>query len=119
MSSDDSVRPHQHIRRNRQADLLGRFQIDDELKLRRLLHGEIGGLGAFQNLVHISSGAPVQVEEAHAVGHKPTGFDVPRLVVYRREPALYREVCNLCSLRTDDGPLASTRTASARPLLTA
>ena len=27
----------------------------------RLLHREIGGLGAFQNLVHIRSGAPVQV----------------------------------------------------------
>ena len=28
MLSDDSVRPHQHIRRYRQADLLGRFQVD-------------------------------------------------------------------------------------------
>jgi hypothetical protein len=41
------VRPRQHIRRNRHADLLGGFQIDDELELCRLLHGQIGGLGAF------------------------------------------------------------------------
>ena len=28
-----------------------RFQIDDELELRRLLHRKIGGLGAFQDLI--------------------------------------------------------------------
>ena len=47
ISFDDPVRPHQHVGRNRQADLLGGFQIDDELELGRLLDGEIGGLGAF------------------------------------------------------------------------
>src|SRR5207253_9504499 len=33
------IRPRQHIGRNRETDLLRRFQIDDELELRRLLHG--------------------------------------------------------------------------------
>ena len=41
------VRPIQQRLRNRQADLLGCFQIDDELELLRLLHRKIGGLGAF------------------------------------------------------------------------
>ena len=36
-SLDHLIRSRQHVRRNRQADLLGGFQIDDELKLRRLL----------------------------------------------------------------------------------
>jgi hypothetical protein len=58
-SPNHLVRPHQHVRRNRQADLLGRFQINDEFKLLRLLHRQIGGLSAFQNLVHIGSGAAV------------------------------------------------------------
>ena len=40
---------------------------------------------------------------AHAVGHKPPGFHKFWLVVYRREPALYREVDNLCSVRIEDG----------------
>ena len=35
--SNDFIRPRQHVGRNRQADLLRRFQIDDELELRRLL----------------------------------------------------------------------------------
>ncbi len=48
---DHLVRPHQHIRRNRQADLLRGFQIDDQLELRRLLDWQIGRLGAFQNTI--------------------------------------------------------------------
>ena len=38
-SFDHLVRSCQHIRRNRQADLLRCFQIDDELEFLRLLHG--------------------------------------------------------------------------------
>jgi hypothetical protein len=44
---DHLIRPRQHVGRNRQADLLGRFQIDDELELCRLLHRQVGGLGSF------------------------------------------------------------------------
>ena len=37
-SLNDFVRPRQHVRRNRQADLFRGFEVDDELELRRLLH---------------------------------------------------------------------------------
>ena len=37
--SNDPVGSDQDIRRHRQTDLLGRFQIDDELELHRLLDG--------------------------------------------------------------------------------
>ncbi len=63
--------------------------------------GKIGGLGAFQNLVHVSGGAPVQVDDAHAVAHEPAGFHKLALRIYRREPALYREFYNLCSVRME------------------
>ena len=56
---DHPIRPHQHIRRNRQADPLRRFQIYDELKFSRLFDGNIGGLGAFQDFVDKSSYALV------------------------------------------------------------
>ena len=46
-SLNDLIRSRQDIRWNRQSDLLGCFQIDDELELYRLLHREIGGLSAF------------------------------------------------------------------------
>jgi hypothetical protein len=52
------IRSRQHIRRNRQTDLLGGFQIDDELKLHWLLNWNVGGLCAFQDFVHKVSGAP-------------------------------------------------------------
>ena len=58
--------------RNRKADLAGCFQIDAELERLRLLHGKIGGLRAFQNLVHLRSGAPEQVGSVSAV-HNAAG----------------------------------------------
>ena len=39
LSFDNPVRSRQHIGWNRQADLLGGFQIDHQLELRRLLDG--------------------------------------------------------------------------------
>ena len=60
-SLDDSVCPCQDVRRNRQADLLGSFEIDDELELLRLLDRKVSRLSAFQNLIHVSGGTPVQV----------------------------------------------------------
>src|SRR5262249_18826485 len=42
---DDSIRPRQHVGRNRQTDLFCRLQADHKFELRRLLDGKIGGLG--------------------------------------------------------------------------
>jgi hypothetical protein len=44
---DDFIRSRQHVRRNRYADLFGCIQVDDQLKLRWLLHRQISGLGTF------------------------------------------------------------------------
>ena len=52
------IRLRQHLRRDRQGDLLGGLEIDDKLKLGRLLDWDIGGLGAFEDLVDKVSGAP-------------------------------------------------------------
>jgi hypothetical protein len=51
---NDFIRPRQNIGRNRQADLVSRFEIDDELKLLRLLDRQVRGLGAFENFVDVS-----------------------------------------------------------------
>src|SRR5215813_5495116 len=102
-SLDNFVRSHQHIRWNRQADLLGRFQVDDELKLRRLFHRQISRLCAFQNLVHIDGDPTIQVGIAWTVVHKPPLIHIFWSAVDRREPALYREVRNLSSVKIKDG----------------
>ena len=58
-SLDHPIRSRQHVRRNRQADLLGGLQIDHQLELGRLLDRQVGRLGAFQDFVHVGGGAPV------------------------------------------------------------
>ena len=59
VSSDDSIRPRQHVRRNRQTDLLGRLEIDDQLELHRLLYRKIGRFGAFYNFVDVNRRTPI------------------------------------------------------------
>src|SRR5437667_10552110 len=57
----DFVRSRQHVRRNRQTDLLRRFQIDHQLELGRLLHRQIRWFGALYNFVNVGGSAPEQV----------------------------------------------------------
>src|SRR5262249_43610218 len=57
--SDHLVRSHQHLRWNRQADLLRGLEIDYEFEFRRLLHREIGRLGTLQDSVDIIGYAQV------------------------------------------------------------
>jgi hypothetical protein len=52
-SLDHFIRSHQNLLRNRETDLLRSLEIDHQLKLRRLLDGKLGGLCAFQDLVHV------------------------------------------------------------------
>src|SRR5262245_36776215 len=102
-SLNHSVRTKEHRFRNRQSDLFRRFEIDDELELSRLLHREISWFGAFQNLVNVGGSASVQVGEARAVAHKAPSLYIFWKGEYRWEPILCREICNLFSLRIEDG----------------
>src|SRR5262249_27563344 len=70
LSFDHLIRPLKHADWNCQTDLFRRFEINDEFKLRWLLHRQISRLGAFQNLVHIDSRASIEVNVVHPVGHK-------------------------------------------------
>ena len=66
---DHLIRPIQHRLRNRESDLLRRFQIDHQLKLSRLLDRKISGLRTFEDFVDVGCSAPEQVGTAHAVCH--------------------------------------------------
>src|SRR5262245_29834618 len=63
LSFDHFIRPLKHAAWNRQTDLFCCLEIDDELKLRRLLHWQISRLGTFQYLVNVNSGATIEVSE--------------------------------------------------------
>jgi hypothetical protein len=48
------IRPPQQRRRDRQTDSLGGLEVDDQLELRRLLDGQVGGLGALEDFVDVA-----------------------------------------------------------------
>jgi hypothetical protein len=55
------IRPLQERRRDREAERLGGLEVDDQFVLSRLLDGQVGGLGAFEDLVHVTGGAAVKI----------------------------------------------------------
>src|SRR6266481_7387933 len=73
-SLDHLIRPEQHRLRDRQADLLGGFQIDYKLKLHWLLHRQVCGLCTFEDLVDVYGGAPEIPSLVGCIGHEAAGF---------------------------------------------
>src|SRR5262245_16089406 len=73
-SIDQPICPGEHLRRNRQADLLGRLDIDYELELRRLLYRQVGGLGSLQDSVDVVSGAPKLISIVGCIGCQAAGL---------------------------------------------
>ena len=64
---DDLVCPGEYRLGDRQAERSGGFQIDQDLELRWLLDGEIGGLGPLQDLVHVDCSLAIEVREPRAI----------------------------------------------------
>ena len=60
-SLDYLIRPLQERRWNREAEGLGRLEVDDELEFLGLLDREVARLGALEDFVDIRGGAPVHV----------------------------------------------------------
>src|SRR4029453_18642067 len=83
-------------------DLLGGFEIDEELKLCRLLDGNVGGFGAFQNTVDKVRGAPPFVRLGRPRAHQAAGLNKLTVMVHRRQPVLRREVQHLTLLSSDN-----------------
>ena len=81
--------------RHAEAERLGGLEIDDQLELGRLLDGQIGRLGALQDLVHLRSGTPVQVSIVRSVGHETASVHRFAEPGHRRQPILQRKLCNL------------------------
>src|SRR5262249_18802186 len=97
-SFNNPIRPQQQRLGDRQAESLRRLEVDDEIKLRRLLDGEIGGIRSFENFIDVSRGAAEQVSKARAVCEKTSGFRPLCREIYRRQAVLYCKVDNFFSL---------------------
>src|SRR5262249_45601554 len=73
-SLNDLIRSRQHVRRNRESDLLGGSEIDHQFKFCWLFDWKVSGLCTFQNLVNVSRGAARQVGKAWHIAYKPPIF---------------------------------------------
>src|SRR4029453_16675862 len=73
---DDLVRPLQQRLRDCEAERLGGLEVDDQLELRRLLDGQVAGLGTFEDPLHVVSRAPLQVKKVRAIHDKTAGLRV-------------------------------------------
>src|SRR5262245_14164368 len=69
------IRPLEQGGRDLQAERLGGFQIDDQLELRRSLHGQVGGLRTFQDSVDEVGGPSMHPRVARPKGQQPARFD--------------------------------------------
>src|SRR6266702_6596907 len=58
---DDLIRPSQERLWDRQPERLGRLEVDHQLDLGRLLHGQVARLGTLEDAVHVGGSAPVQI----------------------------------------------------------
>src|SRR5262245_50717521 len=61
------IRLKEERRGNGKAEGLGGLQVHDELKFRGLLHGQVGGLGPFEDLVHIGGRTAVEVRKVRSI----------------------------------------------------
>jgi hypothetical protein len=74
---DHLIRPQQERQGNREAERLRGLEVDDEIELGRLFHGQVG-LGALENLVHVGGGAPKQIGDVSV--RRPSGPGIDKLL---------------------------------------
>jgi hypothetical protein len=58
---DHPIRSRQHVGRNREADLFGGLEVDDEFEFPGLLYGQVCGLGSFKYFIDVNSGLPIVI----------------------------------------------------------
>jgi hypothetical protein len=104
-SSDHLIRSHQHVGRDRDANLLSGLEIDDQLELRRLLHGQIGRLRALQEYVDVCSSAPPQVNEIRSVVHDAAVLGPLRGLAHGGQSVLRRKLHKSLTVKQCEAPL--------------
>src|SRR5205814_9638079 len=86
ISSKHLIRSREQVDWNWQTNLFCRFKVNDEFKLRRLLHRQISRFGTFQDLVYVNSRAPIEVIVVRSVEHETALIDKFFLEVNGRQP---------------------------------
>ena len=78
---DYLIRPREQDLRDHDAECLGGFQINDEIKLARLLNWKICRFFPFENPPDIGGGAPIRVGKIAAVANQTAADNIvsPRI----------------------------------------
>src|SRR5262249_5749497 len=84
--------------RNLQAERLGGFKVDNQLKFCWLLYRKLGGIGASENLGNIDGCATIQIRVVWPVCNQPPGLDELSRRIDCRQPMIRRELSNELSL---------------------
>src|SRR5262249_48178375 len=72
---DHLIGQDEERRGERDPEGLGGLEVEDQLELRGLLHGQVCWLGALQNSVHIDRGTPEQVHITRCIRHETSCID--------------------------------------------
>src|SRR5262245_21437006 len=82
-SPDDFVSPQEQRLRDGQTESLGGLEVDHELEPGGLLDGQIGRLGALENLVDERRHASELVRNIRSIGHQTTDLRIFAVPVHR------------------------------------
>src|SRR5262249_10089101 len=83
---DHSVGSKEKGLRDRQSEGLRSLEVNHQLELRRLLDGQIAGLRALEDFVHVGGGTPKEIAEIRAVAHEAASLHMVSPREKRRQP---------------------------------
>src|SRR6516164_93527 len=83
-SFDDLVGDGEHARRNSQPERLGRFHVDDQVKLGRLHNRKIPRLITLENPPSVDPNLMIGIPNAWSVAHQATSRSVFGIGIERR-----------------------------------
>src|SRR5262249_26282900 len=89
---DDLVGGDLHDQRHREAERLRRFEIDDELELRGLLHRKLGWLLTLENAIDIEGRLAELVVSVGCIREEATRIDILAALKGRRQSCRLRKL---------------------------
>src|SRR5213079_999863 len=86
------VRAQQQRLRDREPECPGGLEVDDELELRRLFHGDLAGLCPFEDLVNEACEPEIKIGIVHRVTYQSARLDELAGRIGGREPVARYQV---------------------------
>jgi hypothetical protein len=114
-SFDHHVGASDEQRRQVEAERAGSFEVHREVELAWQFDWQVGGLGALQDSVRVSGGAPEQVGHARAVGHEAAGRHVLLGLEHAHDPILRQKIDDPADMQLVKQIVAHQKHLSALP----